>query len=85
MQRAVIYRIIGVPVAPLDEYLEREFIARGRKIVSVAPHSFKKSHMHIKIEPPGEGMSSTGAASFELSVDSWLIVYDDANETGSSG
>jgi hypothetical protein len=77
MQCARIYKVIAIPEMQFDEYLEKEIISRGWKIVSVAPYSFKKSHMTMKIEQPGEGMDSMGHSSFDLAVDSWLIVYDD--------
>jgi hypothetical protein len=77
MQRVQIYKVIAVPEMQFDEYLEKEIIARGWKIVSVSPHSFKKSHMTMKIEQPGEGLDALGHSSFEPSIDSWLIVYDD--------
>lgn len=77
MQRVQIYKVIAVPEIQFDEYLQKEIITRGWKIISVSPYSFKKSHMTVKIEQPGEGLNALGYSSFDLSVDSWLIVYDD--------
>lgn len=77
MQHVRIYKVIAVPEMCFEEYLEKEIISRGWKIVSVSPYSFKKSHMTMKIEQPGEGLDAVGYSAFDLSVDSWLIVYDD--------
>lgn len=77
MQRVQIYKVIAVPEMQFEEYLEKEIIARGWKIVSVSPYSFKKSHMTMKIEQPGEGLDAIGYSAFDLAIDSWLIVYDD--------
>ncbi len=77
MQRVKVYKVIAVPEVPFDEYLEKEIIARGWKIISIAPYTFKKSHLKIKIEPSLEGLNANGYSSFDLAVESWVIIYDD--------